>query len=249
MAKRSRNVIVWDIESTHLSANFGYILCIGWKRLDASRIYIPALRDFNGVCKTCHQVNNPIDDKKLLEHIYPILSQADAWITWFGKGFDQKFVNTRLMHHGMDPLPPVPHIDGWRTAKSKLRLTSNRLATVQQFLNLPVSKTPVTGRHWNLASGGDPKAADYIIEHCRKDVKVLEQAYEKMLPLIVDSPHMGLIKGKPDGCPRCGLPALKTNPSWIYSSATRSYQRYKCTACGGWCKENKAIGRSAIMAI
>ena len=210
---------------------------------------MPALRDFNGVCGECNQVNNPINDKKLLEHIYPILAEADAWITWFGKGFDQKFVNTRLMHHNMKPLPPIPHIDGWRTAKSKLKLTSNRLATVQSFLDLPVAKTPVTGKHWNLASGGDPVAADYIIEHCKKDVKVLEQAYEKMLPLIVDSPHMGLIVGKPESCPRCGIDALKTNPSWVYSSASRSYQRWQWQAGGGWCKANKAVDRSTIMAL
>ena len=249
MAKRKRNVIVWDIESTHLSANFGYMLCVGWKRLDRNKVYVPALRDFNGGCGECNQVNNPINDKKLLEHIYPILAEADAWITWFGKGFDQKFVNTRLMHHNMKPLPPIPHIDGWRTAKSKLKLTSNRLATVQSFLDLPVAKTPVTGKHWNLASGGDPVAADYIIEHCKKDVKVLEQAYEKMLPLIVDSPHMGLIVGKPESCPRCGIDALKTNPSWVYSSASRSYQRWQCQACGGWCKANKAVDRSTVMAL
>ena len=249
MVKPKRRIIGWDIEATHLRANFGHVLCIGWKVFGQKTVHVPSIQDYNGSCKSCKTLKEPINDKALLEAVYDDLASADAWVTWFGKGFDVKFVNSRLIFHGLPPLPPIPHIDGWRTAKSKLCLTSNRLATVQDFLQLPTSKTSVDGHQWNLASSGDPAALRYIFDHCRKDVNVLEEAYDKMLPLIVDSPNMGLVEKMEDGCPRCGLGVLKTNPSWIYSSATRKYQRYQCIACGGWCKRNKALDRSPFLAM
>lgn len=237
-------IIGWDIESSALVANFGTIICIGWQVFGRPTVRVPSVMDFNGFCKSCNQIHDPTNDKKLLEHIYPILAGADAWVTWFGKGFDEKFVNTRLLYHHMHPLPHVPHIDGWKTAKGKLKLNSNRLMTVQSFLELPDSKSALSGPHWVKAKAGDKAATRYIIHHCRQDVKVLEQAYMRLRPLIIEHPNMSISDGRPGTCTRCG--SWKVQRRGYYVTRSRKYARFQCQACGGWMKNPRSMESSKL---
>lgn len=247
-------IISWDIEGSGLDADFATVLCVGWKELGKARIHVPSILDYNKYCTCCQHVIDPSNDKALLQAIYPILSDADAWVTWFGKGYDVKFVNTRLLYHHLPPLPPVPHIDGYWIARTKLKLHSNRLASVQSFLELPEEKTKLSGPHWNRAKGGDPKALKYIIDHCKKDVAVLEMAYERLKSFcsthpnhrLMDDIHLGSISPTA-GCPVCGHPFLRSKG--IYVGQSRAYQRLQCKKCGAWSKRVKNVGRSTIMNI
>jgi hypothetical protein len=114
-----------------------------------------------------------------------------------------------------------------------VKLSSNRLKSVQSFLNLPDAKTEIKGRIWLDAITGKQSALKYIVQHCRKDILVLEQAYERLSPVIrVNRPNMRVITGAKRGCPACGEDKLK---SWglRYTSASQ-YRRYRCMGCGAW---------------
>lgn len=128
-------------------------------------------------------------------------------------------------------MPPVPHIDGWEIARSKLKLHSNRLASVSSFLDIE-EKTPLNGPIWIKASAGDPSALKYVIKHCDQDVLVLEQAFERIRQLATTGPNLSLLVGQPGGCPRCGSDKLQKRGYRI--AVTQMYQRLQCQSCGAW---------------
>jgi len=240
-------IVIFDIESTNLQANFGNILCLGYKVHGQKAVHVPSIKDFNGVCDCCGKINDPTNDKPLLKEIVKVLSDADVWVTWYGARFDVPFINSRLAYHKMHPLPPIPHIDGWRAARNNFHLHSNRLASVQSFLELPDAKTPLTGRHWMQARVGDPKGLRYVVKHCKQDVLVLEQAYERLLPYIKGHPSLKIADSRPETCPRCGSARIHSRGNYV--TATRRYNRFQCQNCGGWMKESRATEADKIMTI
>lgn len=221
-------MILWDIEATNLKASFGYVLCVAWKKLGQKTVNVRSVADYATYKK------DPTNDKQLLKDVRDVLSDAGAWVTWYGQGFDQKFVNSRLTLHGMSPLPPVPHIDGWRIAREKLLLHSNRLASVSSFLGIE-EKTALSGPIWVKASAGDKKSLDYVVRHCKQDVVVLEQAYERIKHLATSGPNLAAIIGNSpaNSCPRCGLSDKLQKRGTRIASAVK-YQRFQCQGCGGW---------------
>lgn len=212
---------LWDLECSDLSANWGVVLCGGIKTYGRPGVKVPVS-------------HNPVNDRDVIVAIAREVSDADAWITWYGSRFDVPFLNSRLIFHGLDPLPPIPHIDGWKIAKYKLKLNSNRLASVQDFLGLETEKTKVSGPTWLRAISGDKKAMAYIVEHCRRDVEVLEEAYDRIKALQT-TPVLNLALSEGiDGCPICGAEAKRlVAHGYGFTNASR-YRRYQCTSCGAW---------------
>ena len=127
--KKAR-IILWDIESYNLNANFGYVLCVGWKVLGEKKVNVIKISDYELFDR------DPTNDREVVREARDVLTDADAWVTWYGGGFDEPFINSRLLNHGLSPMPPMgsAHIDGWKIARYKMTLNSNRLASVTAFL-------------------------------------------------------------------------------------------------------------------
>jgi len=157
----------WDIETTHLKSNFGIILCAGIKPLEEKPIMLSKGRHGS-------------DDRELVTKIAETLEKYDVLVSYYGLNFDLKFLNSRLMKWGQEPLrPTIYHIDMYRAVRKVINTHSRRLATVTQFLGIE-GKDSVEPDLWQQAAlDGDKKALEYIIEHCRKDVIVLEELYKK----------------------------------------------------------------------
>lgn len=64
------------------------------------------------------------------------------------------------------------------------RIGSSKLVNVQKFFKTADSKTDVDWDTWNLASMGDEKAMDYVVEHCEADVLVLRDVFNHLKPLV-----------------------------------------------------------------
>lgn len=219
MADNSR-ILVFDIESTNLKADFGFCLCVGYKWFGERRVHVPSVQEHPGDL-----------DSGLMKHIWPILASADIWITYNGIRFDQRFLNSRMYKAGLPPLPPVAHVDLLYTMRSKFCLHSNRLASVQEFLDLEDAKTPIKMDIWVKAMQGSPTALRYIVEHCKQDVLVLEQAYTIMRAYMLRHPR---VNGY-GPCPTCGEDKLqKRGFSVVRPPLKNRKQRFQCTACGGW---------------
>lgn len=227
-------ILAWDIEASNLAADFGIILCVGFKEIGARKPTVLSLLDYERDDKDLFKA-----EKQLLKDVSKRLLDADVWLTHYGTWFDLPYVNSRLLYHKLPVLPPnFAHIDTWKISRNRLKLSNNRLATLEHFLGTKDEKNAIKPGMWIRALGGHEPSMQYIVTHCRKDVLVLEQAYEAIKSLVIDHPNKGLIDGR-GGCAICGSKNLQKRGYHI--TRTRKYQRFQCQACGGWSKGVKPI--------
>jgi len=216
------NVIIFDTEFFHLSwgADLGLLFCMGWKVLGEPKVHMESV--------WATDQKDPLDDKELCKRIRSILNEADMLVTYNGIKCDVPFIQTRLLHHNLDPLPPIAHKDVYYTAKFKLKLSRNRLYDVETFLGLKDKKTPVKLYQWLKALVGNKQAQNEILHHCKQDVLVLEDAYLKLRPLMLSHPRLQ----DHGSCNKCGGLLLRNK---IYYTANKySKITMKCKSCGGY---------------
>lgn len=227
--KKAR-ILLFDIETSHLKADFGTLLAFGYKWFDEKRIYVPTILDF--------EPDSAIDDLGVVTEAHRVLGLADVIVTYYGKGFDTKFLNSKFLEHGLPILANIPHIDLFFTVKSNLSLSRKSLANFAYFANLEATKTPVEGRLWKQAMIGDKGAIKYVKDHCRADVQLLEETYLKLRPLVRQHPRVA--GPDTDRCPACG--GTKAQRRGLqYTTLQKPKQRLQCTerrpsgeVCGSW---------------
>jgi uncharacterized protein YprB with RNaseH-like and TPR domain len=233
--KRGKPLICfWDLECTDLKADWGYLLCAGFKYLGKPKVYVPSLIDF------ANKPSDPTDDRALTKEICRELARADIWVTWYGRRFDLRFLMARCAEHHLPPPPVRPHIDLWETARARWSLTSNRLNNVQSHLGTPEEKTPIHKQVWRKARAGHRPSLRYIIQHCKADVVVLEQVYTEMLPYIAEHPNVNLWRPGIHGllCPKCGSSSLTAQGRRVAKTGT--YRQFKCKNCHSWTRSRQA---------
>jgi len=224
-------ILIWDIESTSLNATFGTILCIGYKWLGKPKVYVPSILD--------SQTEGMLDDSHLVQEFAKAFNECDYHTTWFGERFDLPMVCSKLIKYGMQPVAPKPHLDLWKTARKRFKLHSNRLQAWQQFLGLDNAKTPISFDAWLQAAHGDKKALAEVKHHCKMDVLVLEEVFQKMRPWLDNEPSRGLLTGDHSGCPSCGSNDLEKRGFKV--AQTRAFQQYQCRPCGHWFRSAKSL--------
>lgn len=225
-------ILIWDIEASSLVGDYGYCFCIGYKWFgDKGAPKLITIRNSPTFKK------DTTNDKYVVEEFAKVFSQADASVAHFGTFFDPLFVNTRLLVHGLPPLPPVPMIDTWKTAKKKLKLRSNRLNAIFEAFGIEAEKTRLDPKSWVRGAAGHIPSLKYIEDHCIKDVDALEKVYAKLRPLMLDIPNVAVIEDKEEGCPRCAAEALIQRG--YLTTKTGKKARFQCKACGGWSHSRK----------
>ena len=226
-------ILSWDLECSGLNADFGIILCAGFKEVGNGKPEVYNILDYSEGGDLIRA------EKHLLKDISKRLLDSDVWLTHYGTWFDVPFVNSRLLYHNLPVLPAnYAHIDTWKISRNRLKLRSNRLVTISEFLGTNEEKNAIKPEQWIRAMGGHRPSMNYIVEHCKKDVCVLEEVYNKLRPLVLDHPNKGLVDGR-GGCGICG--ANKLQKRGFHITRTRKYQRFQCTSCGGWSKGLKPV--------
>ena len=231
MTNSDSRILLFDIESTHLKADWATVLCIGWKWYGEETVEVPSLMDYKG------WKNDVTDDRKLLTSFYQTLSTADLLVTYFGKGFDIKMLQSKFLEYNLTVLPNIPHVDLFYTVKSNMTLTRKSLDNVSRYLGFENEKTHLDGKTWKRAMAGHVDAMNYVIEHCSADVLVLEELYTKLRPMIRTHPRIaGWMP-----CRVCGSYRLqKRGPAMTVTKGER--WRVQCMDCGAW--ENRSTDHS-----
>lgn len=219
---RKPRVMFLDIEATNLSGNFGYVLCIAWQWEGEKKVYSLDITQSPGF------ETDPTNDKWLLRQFAKELLKADMLVFHYGARFDYPYLQTRALYHKMKPFVRVPWIDTWRICKYGLALNSNRLATVASLLRVE-EKTPLNGPIWIRAMAGHRTSIRYVVRHCKQDVVVLRQVYERIRPL---RPLTGPKMAVNGACPACGSPKVQKNGLRI--TVKQKKMRMKCNNCGHW---------------
>jgi len=163
--------LVFDIECTQLEASFGRLVCISAKMLDENKVRTIYTRWYR-------------NEKKMLQEFEEWWEEADVVIGVNSKLFDLPFVNARRLHHGLLPLVPKMHVD-LRWIAKKLRFRGASLDGMAKDLRLKNQKYECAAWQWVLAAEGDMPCIKDIIKHCEQDVRMTEELFKRLEPLII----------------------------------------------------------------
>ena len=229
-------ILCFDIESAGVNAlksDLGFVIVFGYKWNDEPKphsivIDSRSLRHF--------------DDRKLLMEASDLYKKADLTVAHFGSVFDRRFIQGRLLIHGLPPIPPTKMRDTCMIARSVANFSSNRLKHLAKILNLRHQKLENGWPNaWMRVMQGDMQALKDLAIYCEGDVMALEELYERLKPF--DNPHPRLYQNR-SACRVCG--ASIEYRGVVYVGENR-YRRYRCTnikgpnKCGKWDRERKAL--------
>lgn len=220
-------LLPFDIETTHLKADFGTILSFGYQRFTVNEgIYTALDRKpvVLSIADTKTFKKDPTNDRELVKQIKEVMLGANIWIGYYSKGFDLKFIQAKLGEHKLGYLPAMgrAHIDLFFVAKSAFALSRKSLGNVSYHLGVEGNKTPVEGRIWKRAMAGDEKSIRYVVNHNRSDVELTWNLYKEMLPLMTGHAFVG----RKTACNRCGAPTQRRG---LAPTATvKDQYRYFC---------------------
>jgi len=114
------------------------------------------------------------------------LENFDIYVAHNGQYFDKAMLTSWALKYNQPVhLRFAKFIDPVLLARRHMRLSRNSLAKLLEFFGIQDQKTAIRWEHWMQAAfNGNRKSLDYIVDHCVKDVDLLEQAYEKTKRLV-----------------------------------------------------------------
>jgi uncharacterized protein YprB with RNaseH-like and TPR domain len=223
------NILIWDCETTNLSASFGTLLAIAYKWHGKPRVYVPTILDYSP--------KGMLDDGPLVRDFLEVYCRADYTVAHYGSRFDLPYLQTKCLKHGLGPAPNIPLIDTWRVARDNFKLHSNRLAAWLEYLDCQHEKRAMRTDDWLHAAHGCPKAMKAVKERAKYDVLALEEVFDRMRPWIKNEPNRRLFTDRGD-CISCGGGPLYHRGYSV--TRGRKYRRLQCQSCGKWQRENTA---------
>lgn len=167
---------VFDLETTHLNADFGIVLC-GVVKGDGEP---PKVFRADQIHAKEWKAGKRSNDKETVKQIVEELYKYDIWCAHNGVRFDLAYLRTRLARWKLPPLRSNKIVDPVLLARNTLKMSYNSLERIADFLGCN-SKTPVSGDQWLRAYlDGDKDSLDYIVKHCIEDVLTLEKIVEAL---------------------------------------------------------------------
>lgn len=220
-------ILHWDIETRGLQADYGTIFCIGWKFSgDMGAPQVKSIHDFPG--------RHVLDDKPLIKwFIENVWSQADIAVGWYSSGHDEPFLRTRAIMHGLPAPKPVQTLDLWGKVWKRFKFSKNSLHNVARKLKL-TEKWYNEDEDFEKVLYGDKAAMRRIVKHCRVDVQITEEAYERFKGYINAHPRVSLDNTK---CRTCGSGNLQRR-GWRYSALKGKMRLVWCKDCKSWDQKN-----------
>ena len=203
----------------------GYTLCWAAKWYGQRKVF------FGSVQRTTR--------KKMIREIYDLLEEADAVIHYNGTKFDIPTLNHEFLYDNLPPPSSYSEIDLLKTARQRFRLPSNKLDYVAQYLGLGGKVKHMGMQLWHDCMDGCPKAWKVMERYNKKDVTLLEDVYNQLLPWVKQHPNWGHWVDDDLTCAKCGSTDVKKNG--LERRTIVPYQRYKCKSCGSPLKGRLAV--------
>lgn len=172
LVENNKSIVFWDLESTGLGGDYNSLL------VSAVKPYLKKA--------LCEAVTKPGDDRKLCSWSKELLEAADCWVTYYGKGFDIKILNSRLLKWGLMPVEKRPHLDMYFMLKSRLATGRRSQAHLCEWLKLPEQKMSVSADVWAAHASDWDNSREVLVKRCISDVKGLEALYKRTKQLVGD---------------------------------------------------------------
>lgn len=171
------------------------------------------------------------ENKIGLDHLWGLLDEADAVITFNGRKHDIPHINREFLKAGFGPPSPFKHIDLLETMKKQFKFESNKLQFVSEQLELGTKVRHEGWELWKACMEDDDIAWRKMEKYNKQDVRLTEKLYRKILPWITSHPNMSLFLER-HACPYCASHNLQSRGK--QRTQTAVYTRYWCSACKGW---------------
>ncbi len=177
---------------------------------------------------------NRQDDTRIIKKMTKIMAEADIVIGHNGDRFDIKWLKTRALILGLEPIHNVVSIDTLKLTRSNFRLNSNKLDYITQVLGLP-KKISTSYDLWTRVMNGDKEALEEMGVYCDNDVTILRQTFLRILPYVAKLPvNLGLMLHGIDSpnilCRHCAKPQQMVRRGFAYTLRGK-YQIFVCKNC------------------
>lgn len=180
VVEKGGELVMYDCESSNLQADYG-------------KLVVGSIKPF-GKKAELYSIGDNFSDKGLAKAIKERLEAADAWVTFYGKGFDLPFINTRLIRWGYFPVEKRPHIDMYYILKHNTLAGRRSQAHMLEFLEDTMeiigikkqAKMTVSPNVWADLFANFHKNINILRDRCESDTEGLEALYRVARHLIRD---------------------------------------------------------------
>jgi hypothetical protein len=180
-----------------------------------------------------------------------LLDEADVVVHFYGSRFDIPHINTICLNQGFPPPSPFKQIDLKMVVGSKFKFSSNKLEFVSRMLGLEGKVEhegfPLWDKLMNEVRRNGKKPFSEEVEadakvrmevYNKRDVFLLDEVYEALLPWIPNHPHRHLYQEN-RGCPTCDAPAnAMVDAGYAYTKLSK-FKQFRCTFCDAYFRSNK----------
>lgn len=241
-AETTARILIYDIECSDLTVNHSqYDLKVDRTYLshkDISRdwtIYSVAWK-YLGEQTKCLSVSSKdvFNDEHVVREFHKVLENSDILVGHNSDAFDLKKLYARFIYYGLPDLPPKQTVDTIKLARKKAKFTSNSLAYLCQFFNLPVQKTE--SPNWRKIKEGCAEELSYMRHYNRLDVEATEQLYLRLRAYAPNHPNLAVydkpkdIAGMPlKTCGNCGSHDIEVCGKKYMK--TKSVDVWRCNEC------------------
>ena len=198
--------LYWDIEVT---PNKGYFWrpgkqYIGYENIIEEAKIICICWKWEGE-KTVHALtwDKNHNDKQMLIDFIKVMNEADECVGQNSDKFDEPWVRSRCIYHGIEMFPKYTSLDTMQVARRNFRFNSNRLDYLGKLL-IKQQKIKTDFDLWINTMNNVPGYLEKMVKYCKGDIKVLEGVYKIMAPYIKNHVNHAKLQGKDAcHCPEC----------------------------------------------
>lgn len=129
-------------------------------------------------------VNKPGNDKGVVSNARDFLHKYPIWVSYFGRRFDFRMLQGRLLKHGLVPLRRYHHIDLYAVLKSGVNTSRRSMAHYSSWLETDEQKMSVSPDVWAKVCAEPKKWLPKLQKRCEMDVRETEGLYKRTRQLI-----------------------------------------------------------------
>lgn len=201
------------------------------------------------------------NDLAIVVKIIELINASDVLVTFNGKRFDLKLLNTRALFWGLPPITAKKHVDLFEQAKKSFKFPSNSMQNVSKYLGLEGKLATGGTLLWERCANYDNKEVcdNALIEmetYNRQDIEATRDLHVRLLGWGKNTPNIGTIAKSKDGldglrCTHCGSndvsKIMVDGVSKKGYTAVSSFDLYRCgeSDCRGVSRVN-ASGKALV---
>lgn len=235
---RPNKVYTWDIWNVNVGINQiiepGGLLCFAAKWYGQDNIEFYSQWDDG--------------DLNMVLAAWRLLDEADVVIHFYGSRFDIPHLNTEFLKQGFPPPSPFKQVDLKMAVGKQFKFTSNKLQFVSRVLGLDGKEEHEGFGLWDKVLNEKNQYSTEIQKDARgrmksyneRDVFLLDEVYEALLPWIPNAPNRRLYEVGA-GCPTCGADSRLMIQEGFYYTKLSKFLQYRCHSCDSWFRGTKRL--------